>query len=226
MKRQTLLRALLIVACVGTAPAQADPCGGQSPFIDVPQNAGYCGDATWAKNANITTGCTATTFCPSSDVTRAQMVLFLRRMAVATFPTSRFTESFTLPPGDLDTTGVSSCTTPAIDLLATANLSFAHVHAVVSMRAGAGAADVQIRVGHSMDGGGFSSHALPQIVTVPAGQWGNGFVMAGFMPVFPGTSNEWRVELYRAPGSSTTGELSDLRCQLKVISLMAPVPPI
>jgi hypothetical protein len=226
MKRQTLLRALLIVACVGTTQAQADPCGGQSPFTDVPQNAGFCSDATWAKNANITTGCTATTFCPFLDVTRAQMVLFLRRMAVATFPTSRFTESFTLPPGDLDAAGVHSCTTPAIDLPSTANLSFAHVHAIVSMRAGASDADVQMRVGHSMDGGGFSSHALSQIVTVPAGQWASGSVMVGFASVFPGTSNEWRVELYRAPGSATTGELSDLRCQIKVISLMAPVPPI
>ena len=29
--------------------------------------------------ANITTGCTATTYCPLADVTRGQMAAFLRR---------------------------------------------------------------------------------------------------------------------------------------------------
>jgi hypothetical protein len=152
------------------------------------------------------------------------MVLFLRRTAAATFPAMRFTESATLPPGDLDSTGVNRCTTPALALFAGANASFAHVDAVASMQAGASAADVQMSVTSIVDGVPFDlPHLVNPIVTVPAGQWRQASVIASFRPLFPGTSTVWRIDLVRAAGSATTGELTALRCQIKVVSQMAPL---
>ena len=50
-------------------------------FWDVPAGA-YYGDAvSWAKDAGITTGTSATTFAPNQHVTRAQLVTLLWRMA-------------------------------------------------------------------------------------------------------------------------------------------------
>jgi len=224
MKRLLGVLMLLIFACLGTTQAQADPCGGQSPFNDVAQNDIFCSDATWAKNAQIVFGCNATDLCPHNPVTRAQVLLFLRRMAEATFPGQVFTESSAPPSGDLDTTGVNTCTTGSIAVL-TANIRFAHVHAVVSLRAVA-SADVQVSVGHSVDGGAFSpNHTVNQIVTVPPGQWVNASVIVSLVPISPLTSNAWRIDMSRAPGSATTGQLTDLRCQVKVITHMAPIPP-
>jgi hypothetical protein len=225
--RATLTVSILsIVALFSATPARADPCAGASPFGDVPPGASYCTDALWAKNANITDGCGPSIFCPSSSVTRAQMVLFLRRMAGATFPANPHAESATLPAGDLDTTGLNSCTT-TLAWNAGANASYAHVHAVVSMQAGASAADVQVSVGHSVNGGAFiPDHTTNQIVTVPAGQWGNASVIVNFVKLPANSLNHfWRVDLARAPGSATTGELTALRCQLRVLTQMDFVVP-
>ena len=41
-----------------------------SPFLD---------DIHWVFYEGITTGCTATTYCPTANVTREQMAAFLRR---------------------------------------------------------------------------------------------------------------------------------------------------
>ncbi|MGK2929719.1 MAG: SpoIID/LytB domain-containing protein [Acidimicrobiales bacterium] len=50
-----------------------------SGFYDVPADSFYEEAVTWASEEGITTGCTATTFCPGSDVTRAQAATFLWR---------------------------------------------------------------------------------------------------------------------------------------------------
>jgi hypothetical protein len=215
-----------IVTLLSPTQVHADPCTGPSPFLDVPAAASFCADALWAKNANITTGCGVNVFCPGSPVTRAQMVLFLRRMAGATYPANPHAESATLPAGDLDTTGLNSCTT-TLALGVGANASYAHVHAVVSMQAGASAADVQVSVGHSVNGGAFiPDHTTNQIVTVPAGQWGNASVIVNFVKLAANSLNHfWRVNLARAPGSATTGELTALRCQLRVLTQMDFVAP-
>jgi glucose/arabinose dehydrogenase len=48
------------------------------PFTDV-VNSQFIDDITWLEEQGITTGCTATTFCPNGLVTRAQMATFLVR---------------------------------------------------------------------------------------------------------------------------------------------------
>ena len=53
---------------------------------DVPSGASYCPSVQFLKNRAITLGCTATTYCPNDAVTRAQMALFMNRLATSLEP--------------------------------------------------------------------------------------------------------------------------------------------
>jgi hypothetical protein len=207
-------------AMLSPTQARADECpeGTDPPFADIVNGDSFCEEAAWAKAAEITLGCDAfDNFCPYDFVTRAQMVLFLRRMAEATSPVSRFFESSALPPGDLDTGGLA-CTTSPLNVPTDAYGGFVLVDAVVSMRAGASAADVELTVNQRYLGVGGPAHFVKPIVTVPAGQWRQASVITFYRPVLPQGTTDWQVVLARAPGSSTTGELTDVRCQIKAIA--------
>jgi hypothetical protein len=54
-------------------------CASGSPFTDVPTNAQFCPHIKRAFELGITVGCTATTFCPTKNVNREQMAIFLTR---------------------------------------------------------------------------------------------------------------------------------------------------
>jgi len=59
---------------------------GPSVFTDVQATDVFCTDVEWLKNRGVTLGCTGTEYCPNDFVTRAQMALFMRRLAEATVP--------------------------------------------------------------------------------------------------------------------------------------------
>ena len=59
------------------------PCGG---FTDVTTGDSFCNASEWLKNRGITLGCTATQYCPTQNVTRAQMALFMQRLGDAIAP--------------------------------------------------------------------------------------------------------------------------------------------
>src|SRR3546814_19461409 len=48
-------------------------------FTDVPDGHSHAAGLGWVADNDITSGCTATTYCPSDFVTRAQMATFLQR---------------------------------------------------------------------------------------------------------------------------------------------------
>jgi hypothetical protein len=50
-------------------------------FDDVPTSAFYHNSVTALANADITSGCSSTNYCPNSAVTRGQMAVFLDRVA-------------------------------------------------------------------------------------------------------------------------------------------------
>jgi len=76
---------------VYTGLGSAAPCSG---FTDVNDTDSFCPSVDWLKNRSITLGCTsATTFCPTDVVNRAQMALFMNRLGVALTPTILHTES-------------------------------------------------------------------------------------------------------------------------------------
>jgi hypothetical protein len=221
MKRHLQVFLFSIVTLLASTQAQADPCGGLSPFTDVAQADIFCSEALWARNAMVTLGCTtATTFCPGTTVTRAQMVLFMQRLSEAVVDNVDFTESSTPPTGDLDSSGVQMCTSAPITIPASGVGSigrYAHAQGVISIRANA-LADIQVRLTRSDNGGSFSTdHNEIPLVSVPGGQWAMASVMIGKNNrLDEGSTTQFRLELFRAIGSATTGEVTDIRCQLKV----------
>ncbi|MGM9564897.1 InlB B-repeat-containing protein [Evtepia sp.] len=58
---------------------ESPDAGGANPFTDVADDAYYADAVLWAVENGITTGTTDTTFSPSNDCTRAQIVTFLWR---------------------------------------------------------------------------------------------------------------------------------------------------
>ena len=81
-----LLAALFVVFVLfPSTNASAAACNpGQSPFGDVPQSAIFCKEALWLRNALVTLGCgDGSNYCPGESVSRAQMALFMNRLAVA-----------------------------------------------------------------------------------------------------------------------------------------------
>lgn len=67
----------------------AASCGG---FTDVTGTDSYCNGVEWLRNRAITTGCTASRFCPLDVVTRASMALFQYRLGGAFSPLLGVTE--------------------------------------------------------------------------------------------------------------------------------------
>lgn len=61
----------------------AGHCAG---FADVADSDIFCAAAEWLYNRGVTTGCTMGTYCPAAAVTRAQMALFMNRLADAVVP--------------------------------------------------------------------------------------------------------------------------------------------
>lgn len=72
-----------LTALFAVSGAQAAPCTGAPPFTDVSASATYCTNTEWLANRGITLGCVGTNFCPNDPVTRAQMALFMNRLADA-----------------------------------------------------------------------------------------------------------------------------------------------
>lgn len=223
--RRMLLLLFAAAALLAGRDALAFPCGDDpSPFNDVFYFDSYCTEAAWAKNAGITVGCgDGSIFCPNDPVTRAQMVLFMRRLAQATFPTVDLTEIPIAPAGDLDGPGIDACDTILFPPSGS-NAHLVHVVAVVWLQGGALAADVQINLSRSMDGASFVPlGTVGSVVTVPPGDWVAATVLG---PAVldnvggPGTSSVWRIDLSRLAGSSTTGELAWVRCQMKFFRRM------
>jgi hypothetical protein len=82
--------AVASLLALGSVSAAAAPCAG---FTDVQDTDSFCTGVEWLKNRSITLGCTATTYCPTSAVTRASMALFLNRLGTALTPRLEFVEA-------------------------------------------------------------------------------------------------------------------------------------
>jgi hypothetical protein len=74
-------REQMAIFLVRAVEGDPDPnlCVGGSPFTDVPTNSPFCPHIKRAQQLGITQGCTATTYCPATNVNRAQMAIFLTR---------------------------------------------------------------------------------------------------------------------------------------------------
>jgi hypothetical protein len=77
-------RYLLAAAAILLTPAAlAAPCAG---FTDVDDASLFCPSVEWIRNRSVTTGCTATEYCPGSPVSRLAMAAFMNRLGNALTP--------------------------------------------------------------------------------------------------------------------------------------------
>jgi hypothetical protein len=82
MRRKSSVALFMALAFwIGSAHAQT--C---TPFTDVAASSAFCSNIQWLYNRGVTTGCTATTFCPAQFVRRDQIAAFLNRLANNLFP--------------------------------------------------------------------------------------------------------------------------------------------
>ena len=201
--------ALVLAFALGSAPAWAAPCAG---FTDVEDTSAFCPSVEWLKNRAITTGCTATEYCPSSPVSRLAMAAFMNRLGTALTPVQLRVDA---APGavDLDL-GTVVCQTTDFAVEGFPRRAFVDL----SFSASA-VADVTLAVDvvQSTDGGANWAN-LNTVVnrgSVVASQWG-ALSDVGYADVEVGQTVRWGVRMTRggAPGAT---DLSDSRCQLRVL---------
>ena len=96
-KRQLLKYSILMLLLGIASAARADPCPGPSPFTDVNPADSFCTNTEWLANRSITLGCATGMFCPAQSVSRAQMALFLNRLADALTPTTVYVTGGNVP---------------------------------------------------------------------------------------------------------------------------------
>jgi hypothetical protein len=138
----------------------------------VPDGSIFCSEALWLRNAVVTLGCgNGTTYCPADPVTRAQMALFMKRLARAVTPDIMY--SSTPSTGDLDGNGFGTCVTNTYTIPATGDnvRIMAHATGTVSILTD-GPADIFVAIQWSVNGGLFGTFGVnPPRVLVPANQW-------------------------------------------------------
>ena len=223
---------LILAAFVlfGASSARAGSCApGQTPFTDVPDGAIFCTDALWLRNALVTLGCGAgTTYCPGEPVSRAQMALFMRRLATAVKPDVVYADAATAA-GDIDGAGYPTCISGVYhveDAGGSNPRRLTHAIGSVSILTDA-AADIFVLPQMSIDGGPFftlGSAGSTSLARVPPASWTSVPVLAGAtmlgssggVQLNPGSAYQWRILMQRQVGSPTTGEVTSNRCQLLV----------
>ncbi len=89
-----------------TAPCDGGTNCPSKNFTDVDRTAYYHLPMDWAVVNRVTTGVTATTFCPNNSCTRAQMVTFLWRAKGSPEPTQQSSQFVDVPAGQYYTKAV------------------------------------------------------------------------------------------------------------------------
>ena len=223
--RCRLASLLVSIVLVAASEGRAGSClPGHSPFTDVPDSEIFCAEALWLRNALVTLGCEAgTTYCPLAPVSRAQMALFMKRLASAVMPDIVFSDEASTASGGLSGGGYATCLTTPYTLPSNANARIiSHAVGTVSILTNA-PADILVQIQMSSDGGLSQTFAGPMPrVLVPANQWTvvpviGGYTILGGNGLFliPGSTYQWRILMQRE-GGATTGEVSGNRCQLMI----------
>lgn len=190
--------------------AAADMCAGPSPFTDVAPTDGFCTNTEWIKNRGVTTGCTATTYCPGDPVTRAQMALFMNRLADALIMpptvTEQTTAALTLTFASNDNPVCPTALIPAVNYPRVFSM-VGHV----SILGSAGSATASMQVRRSINGGGFSAtNTNGQRSTTDSNSTAN-MSQSGEFTVPAGSTAQAHIGLFTVTGSTA---LASSRCQL------------
>ncbi len=208
--RKWMTVAALAVAASASGVASAQNCVG---FTDVPAGSAFCPSVEWLKNRAITSGCSATAYCPDAPVSRLAMAAFMKRLGTALTPIQLRVDT---APGtaDLDANLVVCQTgSQTIDGFPRR----AYVDAVFSATA---VAEVTLAADlvQSTDGGAnwTAMNTVGNKGTIGANQWA-GLADLAFadLPV-SAQALKWGIRLSRGGVTGTT-DLSDSRCQLRVL---------
>ncbi len=212
-RRTAVAAVAAFAAAAGTPAVQAAPCVG---FTDVDSTASYCRNVEWLKNRAVTLGCTATTYCPTDSVTRAQMAIFMNRLGTA-LTTQRLVVdaapgAVVLPAGD----PIRVCETATLPaaVYPRAGVLRAAVSGLGNANASAWAATPLL----SLDGGTtwIPLEGATIRASSAAGAWSTASPVAGG-PLPTGTAMRFAIGLRRDDiAAATTGNLADSRCQLVV----------
>ena len=198
---------------VGAGALQAAPCSG---FTDIEDSHPFCPSVEWLRNRAITLGCTSTSeFCPFASVNRLQMAAFMNRLGVALTPQMRYQEA-SGGALNLDTSAATPlCSTVAQPLVVDDFPRRAGVSAAFSGQAGADAANVDLQLVYSVNGGPWTAiNAHPSSSGATSG-WLNAAVHALDTPLALTNSYAFGLKVSRSPSPATVGNLTAWTCQLE-----------
>lgn len=212
-RRLALIAAFPLVSLA--AAAQAAPCAG---FFDVDSTDGFCPNVDWLKNRGVTLGCINTsTYCPTQLVTRAQMASFLNRLGnvmSAIYLNKQDTWGFATPTIDLDDNSVV-CALPAGHIVG-GSPRLAHGEGFLLGGLGSDVGHFQIQFVESVNQGAWTPVSSARRGTSVDSQLDRVSVMLPPRALDPGTQYNYGLRATRAPGGTSTNDLSNWTCMVRV----------
>jgi len=224
MRKWMLNGSVAATLAIAAGGANAQFCQG---FGDVLQSDTLvCNAVEWVKNRAVTLGCgDGSNYCPGSDVTRAQMAIFMQRLGKALSPEVVSQQTFddgsgsgvTLP-GESPAPAIVRCLTPATTAVAYPRVAVAN--ATFSALSDGNPAGFRAFLLVRANGGSFANFetgvSVAQRGTAQATVYGSA-ALTEQLPLQPNTSYEFAVGVRRDnTGPATTGNFDVLRCQMTV----------
>lgn len=207
------IAAACVAACAAAltfaGPADALPCAG---FDDVDAASAFCPSVEWVRNRGVTTGCTASLYCPDNVVSRIAMAAFMQRLGAALTPT---TIGVVASPGALDLDVANVVCASGDEMLAgypRMAIADGSVSAVATVPYVLGATFV-----YSIDGGAtWNVPLLPEMMAgAGASQWSS-ISVVGQTPLDAGATVRFALRL-SSPAPGAGNEVADSRCALRVL---------
>jgi hypothetical protein len=187
-------------------------------FTDVLATDIFCPAVEWLKNRQVTTGCAPGVYCPSNNVTRAQMALFMNRLGKALSPEIlyQFGRPGAVTVQSAPPFGIYCQTSDSTSTLA----PFDHPTEAVLTTTFSGLADNAIAwrsVIVYSDDGGATWNQVPNTnahrASAAAGEWSE-VTNVSATPTAPGAA--YRAAILIARDDASTGNFTDSRCQVVV----------
>jgi hypothetical protein len=180
------------------------PCTG---FTDVDAADVFCPSVEWMRNRSITTGCTATEYCPGATVSRLGMAAFMTRVGDVLEGEPETTGGVlgALPPG-VAVIGCPSAPVPALPYPTRVEID------AVYSGLGTTTGTLRIRLLESADGVAWTPAGPFHLVSVASGRW-TALRVIGSRDVEAGRSVRFAVNVNNAPGGPP---VSDGTCRLRL----------
>ena len=214
--KHTFLVLAAALAATTAARSDAAPCAG---FTDLDSTDPFCANIEWIRNRFVTHGCLSTSvYCPNDLVFRDSMALFLRRLGNSlTGRLSINASNPALPFLDLDSAPQKHLCQSTPNFAVTFPL-LGRAYAVVDASGGSnGPADIFVRMRESQDNGATWTDVSPMQIATLADGFNSRVSLRTMTPpreIPAGAKYDYVVAIGRLPGSATTGDLGQVRCEI------------